>query len=40
MEDSHQLRWWLKGFGAQLEVPEPQALRQEFKEMAASLKGI
>jgi hypothetical protein len=40
IEDSHQLRWWLKGFGAQVEVLEPPALRQEFKQMAASLRGL
>ena len=40
IEDSHQLRWWLKGFGAQVEVLEPAALRGEFKAMAASLKAL
>ena len=40
IEDSHQLRWWLKGFGSQVEVLEPAELRQEFKEMAAELKKI
>ena len=40
IEDSHQLRWWLKGFGAQVEVLEPPELRRDFKEMTASLKGI
>jgi len=40
IEDSHQLRWWLKGFGAQVEVLEPQQLRREFKEMAANLKAM
>ena len=40
VEDSHQLRWWLKGFGAQVEVLEPPELRQHFKEMAASLHRV
>jgi len=40
IEDSHQLRWWLKGFGAQVEVLEPQQLRRDFKSMAASLKAL
>ena len=40
IEDSHQLRWWLKGFGAQVEVLEPQQLRRDFKEMATSLRAL
>jgi len=40
IEDSHQLRWWLKGFGAQVEVLEPPVLRSYFRELAAELKGI
>jgi len=40
VEDSHQLRWWLKGFGSQVEVLEPPELRQHFKEMAASLHRV
>jgi len=40
IEDSHQLRWWLKGFGAQVEVLEPQRLRREFREMAGRLKSL
>ena len=39
IEDSRQLRWWLKGFGAQVEILEPPELRREFKKMAAALKG-
>lgn len=30
MEDTKQLRWWLHGFGARVEVLEPENLRQEF----------
>lgn len=38
--DSRQLRWWLRGFGDQVEVLEPAELRAEFKEMAKVLKSI
>ena len=40
IEDSHQLRWWLKGFGPQVEVLEPAELREDFKQMAADLRKI
>lgn len=40
IEDSHQLRWWLKGFGPQVEILEPAALRQEFRKIAVDLKRI
>lgn len=40
IEDSHQLRWWLKGFGAQVEVLEPAELRREFKQMAVELRKL
>lgn len=36
--DSPQLRWWLKGFGDQVEVLEPADLREEFAQMAFSLQ--
>jgi len=39
VEDSHQLRWWLKGFGAQVEVLEPPELRRDFQEMAGEPPG-
>jgi predicted DNA-binding transcriptional regulator YafY len=35
--DSVQLRYWLKGFGAQVEVRGPKQLRQEFREMAQAM---
>ena len=35
--DSRQLRWWLRGFGDDVEVLEPEALREEFAEMAKNL---
>lgn len=38
--DSRQLRWWLRGFGDQVEVLEPAELRAEFKEMAKVLKSV
>jgi predicted DNA-binding transcriptional regulator YafY len=38
--DSIQLRWWLRGFGSQVEVLEPAELRAEFKEMAKVLRSI
>lgn len=38
--DSRQLRWWLRGFGADVEVLEPANLRAEFKELAKDLKRL
>ncbi|ORJ60531.1 helix-turn-helix transcriptional regulator [Geothermobacter hydrogeniphilus] len=38
--DSHQLRWWLLGFGDQVEVLGPAALRREFREIAGRLSQI
>jgi predicted DNA-binding transcriptional regulator YafY len=38
--DSAQLRWWLLGFGDQVEVLEPSSLRDEFVKMAQSLHCI
>jgi predicted DNA-binding transcriptional regulator YafY len=32
--DTMQIRWWLRGYGADLEVLEPQSLRAEFVELA------
>jgi len=40
IEDSHQLRWWLKGFGTQVEVLEPPELRAYFKKLATGLKAM
>lgn len=40
VQDSWQLRWWLRGFGSQVEVREPADLRAEFKEMAGELRSI
>ena len=38
--DTLELRWWLLGFGAAVEVLEPVALRDEFAEVAGCLKNI
>ena len=35
--DTHQLRWWLLGFGDQIEVLAPKSLRKEFAEMARNM---
>lgn len=35
-----QLRWWLLGFGDQVEVLEPSSLRGEFADISQSLHGI
>ena len=35
--DTAQLRWWLAGFGSQVEVLEPESLRAEFREEARRL---
>lgn len=40
VQDTMQLRWWLKGFGDQVEILEPTDLRLEFREMANNLKSI
>lgn len=38
--DTRQLRWWLLGFGQEVEALGPKGLRGEFSEMAAELAGI
>lgn len=38
--DTAQLRWWLMGFGDQVEVLEPANLRDEFIAASQSLHGI
>lgn len=34
---TQQLRWWLQGFGAQVEVLEPASLRAEFSKLGQEL---
>ena len=38
VKDTSQLRWWLLGFGADVEILQPRFLREEFKEIANSYK--
>ncbi|MBE9549443.1 MAG: WYL domain-containing protein [Proteobacteria bacterium] len=38
--DSSEIRWWLLGFGDQVEVLGPKALRDEFAGIANNLKGF
>lgn len=38
--DSLQLRWWLRGFGDDVEVLEPAALRSEFQKAAARMSRM
>ena len=40
VQDTCQLRWWLLGFGDQVEVLEPEHLRAEFAEIARSLHDM
>ncbi|MBB5021342.1 helix-turn-helix transcriptional regulator [Desulfurispira natronophila] len=37
VQDTQQLRWWLLGFGDQVEVLAPKTLRQEFAEKSARM---
>jgi predicted DNA-binding transcriptional regulator YafY len=38
--DTAQLRWWLKGFGNEVEVLEPFAIREEFALLSESMNKI
>jgi len=38
--DTSELRWWLLGFGAAVEVLEPQLLREEFRKMASDMAEL
>ncbi|NJC88144.1 MAG: WYL domain-containing protein [Desulfuromonas sp.] len=38
--DTRQLRWWLLGFGAKVEVLAPKSLREEFARSAQEMAGI
>ena len=37
VQDTHELRWWLLGFGDQLEVLEPIGLRNYFQDIAKNM---
>ena len=38
--DTSQLRWWLLGFGPQVEILKPKFLRKEFLGYSISLANI
>ena len=38
--NTYQIRWWLQGFGSQVEVIKPPSLRKEFKNMATNLNSM
>lgn len=40
VKDTHQLRWWLKSLGTDVEVIEPESLRDEFAENAKALSRM
>ena len=40
LRDTSQLRWWLLGFGDQVEILKPLKLRQEFKEKFNNLNNL
>lgn len=40
VDDTMQLRWWLNGFGARIEVLGPMALRREFMDLATAYASM
>jgi predicted DNA-binding transcriptional regulator YafY len=38
--DTAELRWWIMGFGPQIEVVKPAGLRKEFAKTAAAMSAI
>ena len=40
VQDTSQLRWWLLGFGSQVEIIKPKRLRQEFTQTAKSFAKL
>lgn len=40
VKDTRQLRWWLKSLGTDVEILEPQPLREEFAENAKALSEM
>ena len=39
VKKTRQLKWWLLGFGAQVEVVKPKRLRNEFIAIANNMVG-
>ena len=37
LPDTSQLRWWLLGFGEQVNIKKPKTLRNEFKAIAKNM---
>lgn len=37
VKDTEQLRWWIRSFGAGIEVLEPLSLREEFAKEVRTL---
>ena len=40
VNDTSELRWWLRAFGNQVEVLKPASLRAEFKKMAQNMSAL
>ena len=40
LPDTSQIRWWLLGFGSQVEIIRPHSLRNEFREISKSLVNL
>jgi predicted DNA-binding transcriptional regulator YafY len=40
VQDTSELRWWLLGFGDQVEILGPTELRNYFSETASNMAGI
>jgi len=39
-QDTKELRWWLLGFGQNIEVLDPDDLREEFKQITHDMAGM
>ncbi len=37
VQDTNELRWWLLGFGDQVEILEPMELREDFRDIAKNM---
>jgi len=40
VQDTNELRWWLLGFGENIEILEPLNLREEFKRISNEMEKI